>query len=55
MNRERSIPFTYILLPVALFMVMIAAHGCLDKADLSEVEVEQKVFQLVNEYRVGLA
>ena len=53
MNLDRVIRLTYIL-PLAIVLMLIPTQGCLNQPDLSEVEVEQKVFQLVNEYRVGL-
>jgi len=34
--------------------LMFFSQACVDKPDLSETEVEQKVFQLVNEYRIGM-
>lgn len=42
-------------LPGGILLVsMLMIPGCLSKPDIPESEVEQKVFQLVNEYRSGI-
>lgn len=49
-----NIKYTYQIIFLIFVIVALSANGCKINPDLSTTEVEQRVFQLVNKYRLSI-